>query len=75
MGDSTERFMLSFRADVVASFEAASLESAGRELRRLVEAARSAGFELEIGRVESGDGPRAREGWTGYGPLDPDEAP
>jgi hypothetical protein len=61
----------SFKADVVFSFEAESIEAAGAELRRLARAAATIGFELEEGRVEPRP-PHAKgdEGWTGYGPLD-----
>jgi hypothetical protein len=63
--------MASFRADTVFRFESESLETAGRELRRLAVIARDAGFRLETARVEpsepdDGEGPSV----TPYGPLD-----
>lgn len=64
--------MTSFRADTVFRFQSESLETAGRELRRLAVVARDAGFELETARVEQsepdddGKDPSVKP----YGPLD-----
>jgi hypothetical protein len=61
-----------FRAEVLLDFEAESIETAGRELRRLEVAAREVGFAFRTARVE----PQPPEdsdssGWTPYAPLDP----
>jgi hypothetical protein len=65
----------SFRAHVAFQFESESLEAAGQALRRLQQAARAAGFELETGRVDPWE-PDAPSGGSGtpYGPLDSEDA-
>jgi hypothetical protein len=63
--------MASFRADTVFRFESESLETAGRELRRLAVIARDAGFRLETARVEPSEPDDGEEpSVTPYGPLD-----
>jgi hypothetical protein len=63
----------SFRAKVDFRFEAESLETAGRDLRRLQQVARDAGFELISGRVDpDGSDERDRAGGTPYAPIDPE---
>ena len=64
--------MASFRADTVFRFESESLETAGRELRRLAVVARDAGFRLETARVEPSEPDDGEEdpSVTPYGPLD-----
>jgi len=64
--------MASFAVEVVFEFDAESLETAGRELRRLSAVAQEAGFTLRTARVE----PRSpdqldRTAGTSYAPLDP----
>jgi hypothetical protein len=63
-----------FNAEAVFRFEAESVEAAGAELRRLAEAARTVGFELERGRVEPRRaGAEEADRPTSYGPPDEPE--
>jgi hypothetical protein len=60
-----------FRAKVDFRFEAESLETAGRDLRRLQQVARDAGFELVSGRVDPDESERTpRLRGTQYAPID-----
>jgi hypothetical protein len=63
-----------FIAELRFRFQAESLGAAGAHLHRLSDAARTAGFDMESGKVlpvpidaDSGGG------WKGYAPLLPDE--
>ncbi|MBD0330641.1 MAG: hypothetical protein ICV64_11135 [Thermoleophilia bacterium] len=64
-----------FVATLEFRFEAESLESVGRELRRLQQVASPAGFELVRGTAAPAppDEPKPG-GWTSYPPLDPRRA-
>ena len=58
-----------FSAEVQFRFECASLEEAGNSLRKLAQAAESAGFELTQGKVvPAPETPDELQGWTDYGP-------
>jgi len=64
----------SFRAEVVFRFEAESLETAGRELRRLQLLVRDAGFELKSARVEPNESDQGAGSGGGipYAPIEPE---
>ena len=64
--------MPTFRAEVRLDFESESLELAGRELRRLADAAKEVGFEFRTARVDPkpSDEAESLSGWTLYAPLD-----
>jgi hypothetical protein len=65
-----------FVAHVELLFDAASLEAAGREIRRLQEAAAAAGFDLRSAEVVPALPQVAEDnGWTSYGPIKPPEEP
>lgn len=61
--------MQTFTAEVEFRFRATSLEAAGKELVRLSEAAREAGFELRRGQVEPAGSNEDERGPTWYAPL------
>ena len=69
--ETTIRSVATFRAEVMLDFEAESIETAGRELRRLEEAVREVGFAFRTARVEP-QLPEDRDpsGWTPYAPLE-----
>ena len=61
--------MPTFSAEVQFRFECESLEEARSSLRKLAQAAESAGFELTQGKVvPAPDTPDELQGWTEYGP-------
>ena len=63
--------MATFRAEVLLDFESESIETAGRDLRRLEVAAREVGFAFRTARVEPPPSEEAdSSGWTPYAPLD-----
>jgi hypothetical protein len=72
--------MARFDAEVWFRFSSESVSTAGADLQRLKEAARSAGFELRGGKVtpaspsETKEGSsEKKDGGTWYVPLDPEE--
>lgn len=72
--------MARFDAEVWFRFSSESVSTAGGDLQRLKEAARSAGFELGGGKVtpappgETKEGwSEKKDGWTWYVPLDTEE--
>jgi hypothetical protein len=62
-----------FRVEASFRFEAASVETAGASVRRLMEAAEVVGFRLETATVNplepKESEPKEPGGGTGYGPL------
>ena len=68
-----------FDAEVWFRFTSENISTAGADLQRLKEAARSAGFELKGGKVTPATPGETKEGWTEkkdgltwYVPLDPE---
>ena len=66
--------MEEFIAEIQFRFPAESLAAAGSHLNELSVLARTAGFEMESGKVVPAPPPDVhREGGTGYAPLQPDD--
>jgi hypothetical protein len=64
--------MEEFIAEIRFRFPAESLATAGSHLHKLSVVARTAGFEMESGKVLPAPPAVHREGGTGYAPLPPD---
>jgi hypothetical protein len=74
--DPHNALMEEFIAEIRFRFPAESLTAAGSHLNKLSLVARTAGFEMESGKVVSAPPPDVhREGGTGteYAPLPPDD--